>query len=233
MSMAVIEISSGTLIEDVAGSFKGVVECVGVDFSGKPVLLLRELQVSVEAVVKQIYEYYLSLEMLIIGDLKLAERRLRKRIASSINVPEEDALSSPNLVRFAEKDGTLDRFSKTRVFPKEECYICSLDQITIDSTKKLKIKDIHSLIKINSDQALTDSSTVCYFIGFRNPPIILFVKSSDVEISKINDEIRKIEKYKERLEEEKEKGTISEEVYERLRSEYNKRLENLISKLNK
>jgi len=229
--MAIVEIPSGTLIEDETGGFKGIVECIGVDFSGKPALLLRELQISVEVVEKQIYEYYLNLEMLMVGDLRMAERRLRKRIASLINVPEENALSNYNLVKFAEKDGTLDRFSKTKVFPKEEYYICPLNQITIDSAKKLKIKNARSLIKIDSNQALTDDSIACYFVGFCNPPTILFAKSSDVEIGKINDEIRKIENYKEKLEEEKEKGKISEKVYEKLRSEYDEKLEKLIKQV--
>ncbi|MEM3649044.1 MAG: hypothetical protein QW506_07785 [Thermoproteota archaeon] len=230
--MTVVEISPGTLIEDTTGSFRGIVECIGVDPSGKPVILLRRFLRTDEAMAKQIYEYYLKLEINIVGNSSYAERRLRKKIASSLNVPEEKALDNYNLIAFSEKDGTLSKFKTTEV-SYTDYYICPLEQVTISTTKELKIKNTGSLINIGSSQTFTKGTAVCCFIGFSNPPILLFAKSSSVEIDKIADEIKKVEAYIEKLEEERKSGRISKEAYERLKVEYEERLEKLISELNK
>ncbi|MEM2584565.1 MAG: hypothetical protein QXP99_03435 [Thermoproteota archaeon] len=228
--MTVVEISPGALIEDESKSFRGIVECVGVDSSGKPAILLRRFYIEEEIMAKQIYEYYLKLEMNMVGNVKLAERRLRKKIASSINVPEEKALEYYNLIAFSEKDGTLSKF-ETRAVSYTNYYICPLEQVVISENKELRIKSIDSLINIGSDQTFTKGTAVCRFIGFSNPPILLFAKPSSVETDKIADEIKKLEAYIEKLEEERKSGRISKDVYEKLKEEYEERLEKLISEL--
>ena len=103
--------------------------------------------------------------------------------------------------------------------------------MVISENKELRIKSIDSLINIGSDQTFTKGTAVCRFIGFSNPPILLFAKPSSVETDKIADEIKKLEAYIEKLEEERKSGRISKDVYEKLKEEYEERLEKLISEL--
>lgn len=130
------KLTLGTKVTDRAGDFHGVTECLGIDSSGRLMVIMKEFDPELENIVKEIYDYYIKGELVYSDRVDKAKLNLMKRIASKMKIGEEKALDNVSLIDFAMSDGSfegiedLGKHADMAHAPKT--YLCPFEQISID-----------------------------------------------------------------------------------------------------